>query len=184
MLRRVEQLNLAFNSLISIRAVHSLRHLTNLSLSHNALKSISLAPLAELPALAVLKLSHNQLTTLAPLGRCVSLVELWVPHNRVNAVAELAALQPVERLRRLVFSPNPLMRRVTAEDCRLTIHQLLPTLESLDGVTFTSAETDAATVCKPPQKGGAGVGVGGGGGGGGGALHFKSTSSCNESAQR
>lgn len=88
-----------FNSLISVKGLHSLRHLRSVNLNHNALKSASLAPLAQLPSLHTLKLSHNQLTSLTPLGRCGALVELWVPHNLIADLADLAALRPCSQVR-------------------------------------------------------------------------------------
>lgn len=88
-----------FNSIISVKGLHSLRHLRSVNLNHNALKSASLTPLAQLPSLDTLKLSHNQLTSLTPLGRCAALVELWVPHNLIADLADLAALKSCSQVR-------------------------------------------------------------------------------------
>jgi len=152
-LRNLQNVNLAFNNLISISALEGMAHLRCLNLMHNALQSNGIHALGTLPSLEVLKLSHNKLATLTPLAACSSLAELWVSHNSLSKLSDLDPLAACTKLQRLAFHPNMACTKgMKSFDYRSAVRAHLPQLQMLDGQTFTQEEITAAAKPKDNPK--------------------------------
>jgi len=71
----------------------------------------------------------------------------WLAHNNSRRMLSVY----INQLERLVFSPNAkCTRRVSADECRVAVRHLIPTLRALDGVEFTAAEAAVAAKGAPP----------------------------------
>ncbi|KAK3265328.1 hypothetical protein CYMTET_25978 [Cymbomonas tetramitiformis] len=153
LVENTQDLNIAFNSLTSIRGLEALTKLKTLNAMHNAIKAPGLKALGDLPALRVLRLSHNKLKSLAPLAACPNLEELWVQHNDFKDVSELEALRPLQKLERLAFFPNGCAKKMPPKEYRLAVKVALPNLKMLDGQEFTAEELAAPDQKKPSSRG-------------------------------
>ncbi|DAZ98595.1 TPA: hypothetical protein N0F65_001014 [Lagenidium giganteum] len=101
--------------------------LRQLNVAHNAIGS--LAPLATLSQLVVLKCSHNQISSLQPVASLKLLRELWISDNAIES-AEIEHLRSLVHLQILIADPNP--RTAPSSNYPNAIVRVLPWLERLD----------------------------------------------------
>jgi Leucine-rich repeat (LRR) protein len=91
-LKQLTSVNLAFNSLESLSALHGLSCLTMVDCSHN--KIASLEGLADsIQSLTQLRCSDNVISGLHRLNQCSQLTELWINKNSLSRVEELLHLR-------------------------------------------------------------------------------------------
>ncbi|XP_062411216.1 leucine-rich repeat-containing protein 19-like [Sardina pilchardus] len=83
-----------------VAALSKYKNLTELDLSSNAISALPDNLLSSLPALRVLNLSHNNLSSLEPATQCDSLTELDLSHNHILSLPEdmFLRLPSLERL--------------------------------------------------------------------------------------
>jgi len=151
-LKQLTSVNLAFNSLESLSALHGLSCLTMVDCSHN--KIASLEGLADsIQSLTQLRCSDNVISGLHRLNQCSQLTELWINKNSLSRVEELLHLRGLASLRKLVLYPNPFCKNQSSASYRATVLRIIPQLDSLDAKPFTDAERmDASNMEDPCAK--------------------------------
>lgn len=102
------ELDIAYQSRLSLDGIESCTHLTSLSLLHNELTSIE--PLRNMTSLERLSLGWNRISDLTPVSGLVNLTSLSFWGNRVSS---LEAVSGLTKLRYLDFSGNT-VRDITA----------------------------------------------------------------------
>lgn len=97
-LKKLAHLDLTRNPVQTLEPLGELPSLQRLTLSDDAVDSVSLSPLASAPALVRLDLDGNELGDLTPLGKIATLREVWLTNSALTVPASLSSITQVERL--------------------------------------------------------------------------------------
>lgn len=141
-LKNCEQLSLSTNAIDRIIPLNGMKKLRILSLGRNQIKKIEkLEDVAE--TLEELWMSYNLIASLDGIGCLSNLTTLYLSNNKITNWAELEKLTPMDNLRDLLMSGNPIYEGLTKEEARLEVLKRVPQLSKIDGAMVTQSERDA-----------------------------------------
>ena len=151
---KLTKLVLRGNALTSTKGIGACSSLRTLDVGANQLTSLD--DLSTLVALATLTVSSNQLASLAGVESLPSLTTLDAGANQLADVAAAAALASVETLRAITIAggggddegappPNPLC---DADNLKVELLALRPTLVTVDGEALLNAEKEEASALR------------------------------------
>ncbi|POM64038.1 Protein phosphatase PP1 regulatory subunit Sds22 [Phytophthora palmivora] len=133
------------NTLSSLVGLQSLPSLTTLEVSRNVIEDISSLSNDTAPKLETLYLEDNKITTLNGIESLSALTSLSLQQNYIEALESVQQLEQLTKLTTLDLTGNPVTQ---AEDYRISIILLAPTLTQLDGEAITDDDRLAALELK------------------------------------
>lgn len=145
-LSRIPSLKALFlqgNEITRVEGLEQLRDLTELVLDRNKIKNIQEDSFYGLDNLKELHLEENRLRDLSNFTQLSSLERLYLGLNRITDYHQLEKLNPLHNLVELSIISNPVSRRMQHRVLLIYQH---PSLASLDGVTISAVERQAAEV--------------------------------------
>ncbi|KAL5493183.1 hypothetical protein EMCRGX_G014321 [Ephydatia muelleri] len=137
------------NEIVLVEGLDGMKSLTELVLDRNKIKTLENSSLLSLRSLRELHIEENRLKELCNFSSFVNLERLYIGMNRIQDFGEVEKLCDLPQVMELSLISNPVSRRLQHRSFLITT---LPSLLSLDGVTITPEERQAAQASLQDQQ--------------------------------